>query len=157
MKRYAVLFTVFLLGVIIGGPVEAKEAHDDFLGVPVPEGEVLKRTKKRLELRSPWTHDEVLEYYKKEFQGMEDLKLRDWKTQSYFEDNSNRPWHSVTIDKEFEEGTKVVIVKDNWTWIIGTLILRYIGVFIVLLMLMIGMLISGAIISRSVQKTKEKE
>jgi hypothetical protein len=43
--------------------------------------------------------------------------------------------------------TSVVIMKDNWTWIIGTLILRYIGVFVVLLILYLGMSISGRIMT----------
>ncbi len=141
----------------ITGAVEAKEAHEDFLGLPVPQGEVLGRTEDRLELKSPWTHDQVLDYYKEKLEGMEDIKIRNWKTQSYVEDDSNRPWHSITIDKEFKQGTKVVIVKDNWTWIIGTLLLRYVGVFVVLLMLMIGMLVSGKIISKSVKKSEEKK
>ena len=47
-------------------------------------------------------------------------------------------------------------MKDNWTWIIGTLVLRYIGVFVVLLVLLIGMSISGAIISRTVGKSDTK-
>jgi hypothetical protein len=48
-------------------------------------------------------------------------------------------------------------MKDNWTWIIGTLILRYIGVFVVLIVLLIGMSVSGAIISRSVGKVDPKD
>jgi len=48
-------------------------------------------------------------------------------------------------------------VKDNWTWIIGTLVLRYIGVFMVLLFLFLGMTISGAIISRSIERMEAKK
>lgn len=48
-------------------------------------------------------------------------------------------------------------MKDNWTWIIGTLVLRYIGVFIVLIVLLFGMTISGAIISRSIKKIDAKK
>jgi Na+-transporting methylmalonyl-CoA/oxaloacetate decarboxylase gamma subunit len=48
-------------------------------------------------------------------------------------------------------------VKDNWTWIIGTLVLRFIGVFVVLLFLRVGMYISGTIISRTVKKLEAKK
>jgi Na+-transporting methylmalonyl-CoA/oxaloacetate decarboxylase gamma subunit len=47
-------------------------------------------------------------------------------------------------------------MKDNWTWIIGTLILRFVGVFVVLLFLLIGMYVSGWIISRSIGKIDGK-
>jgi len=50
-----------------------------------------------------------------------------------------------------------VFMKDRWTWIIGTLVLRYIGVFVVLLFLLLGMIVSGAIISRSVKRREAKE
>ena len=98
------------------------------------------------------THDEVLAFYKEKLEGMKDIKIRDWKDQSYIEDDSNRPWHSITLEKEYKDGTQVVIVRDNWTWIIGTLVLRYIGVFVVLLVLLIGMTVSGKIISSRVSK-----
>ncbi len=67
------------------------------------------------------------------------------------------PWHSITISKGGKDGTDVVIVKDNWTWIIGTLVLRYIGVFMVLMILFIGMSVSGKIISKSVQRMEAKK
>jgi hypothetical protein len=143
---------------LLPGPVAAQSVPEEFLGVPVPEGELVNRSKKRLELMSPKSHDQLLGYYKEGFEGMEDIKFRNWTDQSYIEDNSNRPWHSVTIDKEPENGmTRVVIMKDNWTWIIGTLILRYIGVFVVLLVLLLGMTLSGKIISSRMEKAEAKK
>lgn len=149
MKRLMLLTVTF--SFLLSGAVIAQPVHEDFLGLPVPKGEEVKRTEDRLELKSSMTHEEVLSYYKQKLEGMEDIKIRDWSDQSYIEDDSNRPWHSITIDKEFEDGTKVVIMKDNWTWIIGTLLLRYIGVFVVLLMLLVGMTVSGKIISSQVK------
>ncbi|UCD80295.1 MAG: hypothetical protein JSW26_02350 [Desulfobacterales bacterium] len=131
---------------------------DDFLGAPViPGGEPISKTKKRLELNSKKTHDEVLRFYKEALAQLNDIKYRNWKDATYIEDDGGLKWHSITISKDDANGAVVVIVKDNWTWIIGTLILRYIGVFVVLLFLLIGMSISGAIISRSVKKLEEKE
>jgi len=48
-------------------------------------------------------------------------------------------------------------VKDNWTWIIGTLLLRYIGVFVVLMVLFLGMSASGKIIFSYMKKIEEKK
>ena len=131
---------------------------DDFLGVPlIPGGETISKTKKRLELNSKKTHAEVLRFYKEALAQLNDIKYRNWEDATYIEDDGSLKWHSITISKDDANGAVVVIVKDNWTWIIGTLILRYIGVFVVLLFLLIGMSVSGAIISRSIKKIEGKE
>jgi len=155
MKRLIVLIATLCFGLI--GTAGAQPAHEDFLGLPVPDGKVQKRTDDRLEIISSMTHDQVLAYYQEKLEGEKDIKVRDWSDQSYVEDDSNRPWHSITIDKEYKDGTNIVIVRDNWTWIIGTLILRYIGVFVVLLVLLVGMTVSGKIISSRVEKAKAKK
>ena len=128
---------------------------EDFLGAPViAGGENIEKTNSRFEFKTSLTHDEALAYYKKGLKELENIKYRDWKDSTYIEDDGNRKWHSITISKEYEKGTTVVIVKDNWTWIIGTLILRYIGVFVVLMILFVGMSVSGKIISRTVGKAQ---
>ncbi|MBN2125337.1 MAG: hypothetical protein JW821_13650 [Deltaproteobacteria bacterium] len=153
MKK-AMVGIVFMIIVMVLGTALA--AEDLFLGVPVlPGAETPVKTKTRLEMLTPWSHDQVVDYYRKAFQEIEFIKFRDWADQTYIEDDTNLPWHSVTVSKQQENGkTSVVIVKDNWTWIIGTLILRFTGVFVVLLVLYAAMAISGAIISRSVKKVE---
>jgi hypothetical protein len=128
---------------------------EDFLGLPLmPGGKVLLKQKGRLEMALPVPHDQIVAFYKEALKNEKDIRYRDWKDSTYIEDDGNRPWHSITIDKEPEQGmTNVVIVKDNWTWILGTLLLRFIGVFVVLVILFGGMSLSGTIISRSVSKS----
>ena len=143
---------VFLM--IHAGPLRA----DDFLGAPViPEGKTIEKTKARLTTKTDRSHDEVLEFYREALKDFKDIKFREWKDATYIEDDSNRAWHSITISKGGQGKTTVVIMKDSWTWIIGTLVLRYIGVFVVLLFLLLGMTLSGAIISRSVKKAEAKK
>ncbi len=134
-------------------------AHaEDFLGAPlVPGGTIIQKTEKRLELKTGLSHAEALAFYKKALKDFKDLKFRDWKDATYIEDHEKRAWHSITISKEDKEGTTIVVMKDSWTWIIGTLALRYIGVFVVLLFLLLGMTLSGAIISRSVKRREAKK
>jgi hypothetical protein len=152
MKKY--LFIFLMLALMI--PVSTKA--EDFMGAPIiPGGKIIERSKKRLELKIGLSHDEVLAYYSKALKGLEDIKFRDWKKATYIEDDGNLAWHSITISKDDPQTTTVVIMKDSWTWIMGTLILRYVGVFVVLLFLLIGMSLSGAIISRSVKKSEEKK
>jgi hypothetical protein len=143
MKKLAVC--IFLLVMMLPAGLKA----EDFLGAPViPGGKMTLQTETRLEMTATVTHDQAVEFYQKALEGYQDIKFRNWKDATYIEDDGNLKWHSITISKQDADGTQIVIVKDNWTWIIGTLILRYVGVFVVLLLLLIGMSISGAIISR---------
>ena len=156
MKKL-LLFTV-LGGFLLSSCPTLLQA-EEFLGVPlVKNGKTLLKTKSRLEMESPLTHDEIVKFYETAMKDLKDIKFRNWPDATYIEDDSNNPWHSITISKTQENGmTSIVIVKDNWTWIIGTLILRFIGVFVVLLVLFAGMSIAGAAISRSIKKMETKK
>ena len=150
----AVFLILWFFIICSSGPSYA----EDFLGAPViPEGKIVLRTESRLEMVSPLSHDEVMGFYEEALKGYKDIKFRDWKDATYIEDDGKLSWHSITISKQYKEGTHIVIVEDNWTWIIGTLALRYMGVFMVLLVLLLGMSASGAFISRSVKKMEAKK
>ena len=124
----------------------------DFLGVPLISGGTdIRKTDDRMELKVDISHDNAMVFYKNVLKDLSDIKFREWKDATYIEDNSNRPWHSITISKGTGNKTTVVITKDSWTWIFSTLILRYMGVFVVLMVLFSGMSISGKIISISVK------
>ena len=152
MKKFASLCVVLILLF----PVFV--SADDFLGAPViPEGKELNKTDVRLEVIIPLSHEEVVSYYKEALKDFTDIKFRNWPDATYIEDDGKMPWHSITISKDEKDGTHVTIVKDNWTWIIGTLILRYIGVFVVLMVLFVGMTVSGKIISGFVRRAELKK
>lgn len=139
------LFFICFFALLLTGHAHA----EDFLGAPVvPEAEIQNKTKARLDVNTPLTHEEVLRFYRGQLEDEPDIKFRDWRHSTYIEDDGNRPWHSITISKEGGEGTNVVIVKDNWTWIIGTLLLRFIGVFVVLMILFLFMSITGRLLAR---------
>jgi hypothetical protein len=143
MKKSVVCIVLFVMLLPAGLKAE------DFLGAPViPEGKTTLKNEMRLEMKVPVSHDQVVEFYQKALAGYQDIKFRDWKNATYIEDDGNLKWHSITISKNNTDGTTIVILKDNWTWIIGTLILRFFGVFVVLLVLLIGMYFSGTLISR---------
>jgi hypothetical protein len=130
----------------------------DFLGAPViSEGQEITKTDARLELKTRLSHDQAVAFYREALKGFEDIKFREWKDVTYIEDDGKLKWHSISISKGDEKGTTVIIVKDNWTWIIGTLILRYIGVFVVLMILFLGMSFSGRIISSIVRKIEAEK
>ncbi len=125
---------------------------EDFLGAPVmPEGKVVTQTDQRLKKAYDVSYEAALEYYRKALKDEKDIKFLDRGTDMHIEDHGARPWHSISIVKVGEGKTEVVTKKDNWTWILGTLTLRFFGVFAVLIVLYIVLEISGAIISRVVK------
>ncbi len=152
MKTFASICVGLML--LLPGFVSA----DDFLGAPIiPNGKEINKTDIRLEVVVPLSHEEVVSYYKKALKDFENIKYRDWPDATYIEDDSNMAWHSITISKNEKNGTHITILKDNWTWIIGTLVLRFIGVFIVLMLVYTGMIVSGKIITGFVKRADLKK
>lgn len=153
MKKY------MLLSLVLFFVFTSFASAEDFLGAPViPNAETIVKTKARFEFKSKLSHDKVLAFYKEALKDYENIAFRDWKDDTYIEDDGAMPWHSITISKIYKDGsTSVTIVKDNWTWIIGTLILRFIAVFVVLIILFIAMSISGKIISNIFKKAEAKK
>ena len=151
MKKQILLFLVIVL-------FPFSSSAETFLGAPViPSGTTTQKTDARLEIKTGLSHDEAVSFYRKALKDFENIKFREWEDATYIEDDGKMPWHSITISKGGKEGTDIVILKDNWTWIIGTLVLRYIGVFMVLMLLFLGMTISGKIISGVVRRTEAKK
>lgn len=142
MKRIGLLvICLFLSTSVIAGA-------EDFLGAPVlPDGKTTTNQSDRLEKTYSVPYKQAVQYYEKALKEIGDVKFWDRGDETYIEDHSNRPWHSITIAKANSE-TTVTIVKDNWTWILGTLLLRFIAVFVVLLALYLAMSISGAVLAR---------
>jgi hypothetical protein len=152
MKKSILSVLILVLGFALPSGAE------EFLGAPLMgQGKTVQKTKSRLEMNIPLTHEQVLAFYKETFKGNRDIKFRDWKDCTYIEDDGALPWHSIAISKEEGRGVSVTIVKDSWTWIMGTLVIRYVGVFVVLMILFLCMAVAGRIISSSVKKLDAKK
>ena len=106
MKRFLILtiITCWMLPALAGAV--------DFLGAPVvPEAQEVSKTKKRLEIRTPMSHDQIIEFYRNALANQQDIKFRDWPQATYIEDDGKLRWHSITIDKSpGPQGTTVVII-----------------------------------------------
>ncbi len=154
MKKMLIISITFIL---IFQNIGFSEIY--FLGIPViPNARIIKKDTKRIEFVCNISHDKILQFYKKFLKGKKDIKIREWKNATYIEDDGNRKWHSITIyRKSIQTGTLVIIKKDSWTWIIGTLILRFVGVFVVLMTLLIALSLSGKIISAIVKRMESKQ
>ena len=123
---------------------------EDFLGAPVlPGGKVITQTDSRLEKTYDMPYEEALAFYKEALKEEKDIKFRDRGWHTFIEDHKDRPWHAITVSKREGGGVSIVSVRDNWTWILGTLTLRFFGVFGVLICLYLALAISGAILSRT--------
>ena len=130
---------------------------ENFLGVPVmPQIKEIKTDETRMEMTTELSHDVVVNFYEGVLKKFPSIKYRDWKNATYIEDDGKLKWHSITISKR-EFPTSIVIVKDSWTWIFGTLVLRYISVFVVLGIIFIGMIITGNIIPQTVNRREGKD
>ena len=148
--------TIFILLLLCLYPFSA--GADDFLGAPVmPEAQEILKTDDRLVVKTRLPPDQVVAFYREALKSFKDIKFREWKDATYIEDDGNLEWHSITVSKNYKNGTTVSVVKDNWTWIIGTLVLRYIGVFVVLMILFLGMSVSGKIISGIIRKVEAQK
>lgn len=155
---YVVCFTV-MMGMTIG-PVPLNAAPppaEKYFDAPVmPGGAVVNEEGVRVELTYDLPYETVLAWYQAAFKDYKDEKYRDWKEQMYIEDQGGAKWHSIGISKGGGNRTSVTIVKDNWTWIFSTLLIRFLGVFIVLLSLMVLLMISSVIMRKFIDKGKGK-
>jgi len=130
---------------------------EDFLGAPVmPGGKTVVSANDRLENSYDVEYDEAVNFYKLALKAEKYVKFWNRGDATYIEDHLDRPWHSITISSHEKGRTNIVILKDNWTWIIGTLTLRFIGTFAVLTVLYIALSISGAILSRKAKANVPK-
>jgi Na+-transporting methylmalonyl-CoA/oxaloacetate decarboxylase gamma subunit len=154
-KTKKTMFAVVALLTIFTTPLLA----EDFLGVPVvPGSEVVDRTEDRVEMKTAMSRDEIVDFYEGLLKDHKDIKTIEREETTQITDYGNLKWHSIAVSKKKLEGkTTVIIKKDSWSWIFGTLVLRYIGVFAVIIMLFICMSITGAVISRSVKRIEAKK
>ena len=123
-------------------------ADGGFLGAPMPPtaGKVVQSTEKKMETALNLPYQDALAFYKATLVG-KDYKFRDRGNATYIEEYGARPWHSILVTKT-PEGCSITVTKDSWTWIIGTLTLRFFAVFLVLTCLWIPLSIVGAIMKK---------
>ena len=123
---------------------------EDFLGAPVmPGGTTVRAGKKVLEKVYDLPKGQVLDYYKDIFKDSKDIKFRYRGERLDIDEYGNQPWQKITISENEKGQTLVVIEKDSWTWILGTLTIRFVGVFVVLVFLYGAMGVATSLIMRA--------
>ena len=130
-------------------PAGAASLPDKQWGAPVmPGGALVKSEDTAIFISYDQPYEKVLEWYKKALENYPDEKYRDWKDQMYIEDQGGAKWHSIGVFKGGGTKTTVKIVKDNWTWILSTLLIRFAGVFFVLVLLWMLLSLSSLIMRK---------
>lgn len=157
---YAICITV-MLGIALS-PVSS-DAFGGFGGgqppwnAPIMEGGKLVKTEDTAvfyEYDLPYA--QVLAFYKAAMEKYPDEKFRDWEDQTYIEDLGGAQWHSIGISKGGGNKTTVKITRDNMTWVMSTLLIRFAGVFFVLCVLWLLLNINSFIMKKFFPEGKAK-
>lgn len=157
MRKFLFLFVM----VLVSTP--SVSMGEDFLGAPLPPGgKTVYQSVSVLEKSYPLALEEVMEFYRSALKEEEDIKFYDRVGEVKIEEYNVRPWHSITVTKAEGGGTRITVRKDSWTWILGTLFLRWLAVFGVLVALFIPLSVTGSFSARialkkKAQKTREEE
>jgi hypothetical protein len=145
----------------VRGPVDSSlviPKGPQWLGAPImPGGATLKQDSGRLITEYNQPYKQLLTWYQGALKDYPDARYRDWEEEMYIEDQGGSKWHSINISKTGGAKTTVTIVKDNWTWIMATLFIRFAGVFIVLLILWACLNISGIVMQRFYKEEVSKK
>ena len=143
------------------GPIDSSMVipkGPQWLGAPImPEGTKVKQESGRLITEYNLPYDKVLPWYQEALKKYPDTRYRDWKEEMYIEDQGVSKWHSIKISKTNGPKTLVTIQKDNWTWIMATLFIRFTGVFVVLLVLWGALKIAIFIMLKTIKEEKTKQ
>lgn len=142
------------------GPIDSSlviPKGPQWLGAPImPDGTKVKEESGRLTTEYHLPYDQVIAWYREALQKYPDARYRDWKEEMYIEDQGLSKWHAIKISKTDGPKTFVTVQKDNWTWIMATLFIRFTGVFVVLLVLWVGLNIAIFIMRKTIKENKEK-
>jgi hypothetical protein len=143
----------------VTGPVDSSEVipkGPQWLGAPImPNGTEVTKESGRLVTEYSMPYKEVLAWYQEALKRYPDARYRDWDEEMYIEDQGGSKWHAIKISKMGGAKTTVTMVKDNWSWIMATLLIRFTGVFVVLLILWVFLNISGIIVQRLIKEEKK--
>jgi hypothetical protein len=138
-------------GAPASGPIDSSEvipAGPQWNGAPImPDGRTVTTDPGEIVIEYDAPYARVLSWYQQALTRYPDARYRDWSDEMYIEDQGVSRWHAIKLSKTGGATTRVTIKRDNWTWIIATLVIRFTGVFVVLVVLWIGLKLAGALVS----------
>lgn len=150
--------SLFCLLIVVLVSIPSTSRAEDFLGAPVMTGGTTVRAEKRLLEKSyDFSREQVLDFYKGILKDVQDLKFWERSDRSEIYEYGNQPWQKITISENGKGQTLVTIEKDSWTWILGTLTIRFVGVFVVLVVLYGAMGLATWLITRAEKAPAQKK
>jgi hypothetical protein len=158
MKKiiYAIFITVMLGVAFTPASVYAWANGNAPWGAPVmPGGTTLTAERTVLITEYNMPYQQIYTWYKEQLKTYPDAKYRDWADQMYIEDQGGLNWHSIGIQKTGGSKTTVKITRDNMTWIMSTLLIRFAGVFFVLCVLWLFLNANSAIMKKFFPEKKK--
>jgi hypothetical protein len=141
-------------------------APENAWGAPMMPGSKITKTEDTVVMMQvDQPYDKVLAYYREVLKDYRDprfahvdfAKERDWADQMYIEDQGASRWHSIGIMKGTGPTTTIKVVRDNYTWIFSTLLIRFAGVFMILCILWVLLNINNAIMKKVSGKAQPKK
>jgi hypothetical protein len=145
---------------VVQGPIDSSlviPKGPQWLGAPLlPGGTTVTDEPDRRVIEYGMPYGQVFAWYKSALSRYPDARYRDWKDEMYIEDQGGSKWHAIKISKSGGAKTLVTLKKDSWTWIFSTLLIRFVGVFVVLLVLWVGLNIASAVLRRFVRGDESK-
>jgi hypothetical protein len=127
-------------------------------GAPImPGGRTITSDAGEIVIEHDAPYAQVLSWYQQALARYPDARYRDWSEEMYIEDQGVSRWHAIKISKTGGATTRVTMKRDNWTWIIATLVIRFIGVFVVLVVLWIGLKVAGALVSGTFLRRRRRD
>jgi hypothetical protein len=149
---HRLIFCLILVVTLGAGPAAAA----NFLGAPLPpDGQTRSATEQVMEVVVPMSVAQVEEFYKQAFKSVEgEIYFRQRGGISQIEEYGARPWHKITVAAQPDGGSLVTVTKDSWTWIITMLCFRFLGVFVVLLVLYVALKVATSLIMMSERKAE---
>ncbi|MBU2549124.1 MAG: hypothetical protein KKB20_11960 [Proteobacteria bacterium] len=150
------ILTITALIWMLGTPAAGAA---DFLGAPVMSGgRTISQSERELKTGYGLPAARVADYYHQVFgDAGSSLKIRERGGQVWIEDFEARPWHKIVIESSPAGEAVVTITRDSWTWILTMLVFRFLGVFVVLLVLYLALSIFTAILYRSSRRPAGSE
>ena len=152
---HRIISWVIVVVILGAGPALA----GDYWGAPLPpDGKIRSETEYAVQTVVQAPTSQVEEFYKQAFQANQDeIYFRQRGGILQIEDYGARPWHKITLVSEPDGSRLVTLSKDSWTWIITMLCSRFLGVFVVLLVLYMCIKLATSLILMSERKANQAE
>ncbi|MFH1035537.1 MAG: hypothetical protein V1806_13595 [Pseudomonadota bacterium] len=143
MKKFIAMTALFIWA--LAAPALAEE----FGTLPIMDGgQVVKSNENELIKEYNLAPQAVWEYYKGILSQDKEIRFTDRGHLYTIEDLGSRPWRRIAITKTQPDKTMMTVDMLTWKWIMIMLSLRFMAVFVVLLVLYLATFLGTSLLAR---------